>query len=59
LSGNVTIREGVQTGTGTAVIPGMEIGAYTITGAGAVVTRSLPARCTAVGIPAAPIKQHT
>lgn len=59
LSGNVTIREGVQTGTGTAVIPGIEIGAYTVTGAGAVVTRSLPARCTAVGIPAAPIKQRT
>jgi sugar O-acyltransferase (sialic acid O-acetyltransferase NeuD family) len=58
LSGNVTIREGVQTGTGTAVIPGMEIGAYTIVGAGAVVAKPLPAHCTAVGVPARPIKQH-
>jgi len=58
LSGNVTIREGVQTGTGTSVIPGMEIGAYTIVGAGAVVTQPLPAHCTAVGVPAKPIKQR-
>lgn len=58
LSGNVTIREGVQTGTGTAVIPGIEIGAYAITGAGAVVTKPLPAGCTAVGVPALPIKQR-
>lgn len=56
LSGNVTIREGVQTGTGSAVIPGVEVGAYTIVGAGAVVTRKLPAHCTAVGVPAKPIK---
>lgn len=35
-----------------------EIGDYTIVGAGAVVAKTLPAKCTAVGVPAKPIKFH-
>lgn len=58
LSGNVTVREGAQISAGAVVIPGMEIGEYTVVGAGAVVTKPLPAHCTAVGVPARPIKQH-
>jgi sugar O-acyltransferase (sialic acid O-acetyltransferase NeuD family) len=58
LSGNVTIRTCVEIGTGTAVIPGVEIGANTIVGAGAVVTKPLPADCTAIGVPAKVIKLH-
>jgi acetyltransferase-like isoleucine patch superfamily enzyme len=37
----------------------VEIGEETIIGAGAVVAKSLPAKCTAVGIPAKPVKLHT
>jgi hypothetical protein len=33
-------------------------GENTIVGSGAVVAKSLPANCTAVGIPAKPIKFH-
>ena len=56
ISGNVTIGTGCDIGTGTAIVQGQEIGQWSIVGAGAVVSRSLPADCTAVGIPAKPIK---
>lgn len=58
ISGEVNIGEGVYVGTGAKIINQLEIGEYTIVGAGAVVTKSLPARCTAVGVPAKPIKFH-
>ena len=37
---------------------GITIGESAIVGAGSVVVRDLPARCTAVGVPANPIKFH-
>lgn len=58
ISGEVVIREGVYVGTGAKIINQLEIGENTIVGAGAVVSKSLPANCTAVGIPAKPIKFH-
>lgn len=58
ISGEVTIGEGVYVGTGAKIINQLEIGEYTIVGAGAVVAKSLPARCTAVGVPAKLIKVH-
>lgn len=58
ISGEVTIEEGVYVGTGAKIINQLEIGEYTIVGAGAVVAKSLPAHCTAVGVPAKPIKFH-
>ena len=51
-------KEGVYVGTGAKIINQLEIGEYTIVGAGAVVAKTLPAHCTAVGIPAKPIKFH-
>lgn len=59
ISGEVLIKEGVYVGTGAKIINQLEIGAFTIVGAGAVVSKSLPENCTAVGIPAKPIKFHT
>lgn len=56
VSGGVVIREGAYIGTGAKITNHLEIGRYTVVGAGAVVVRSLPARCTAVGVPAKPIK---
>ena len=58
ISGEVTIGEGVYVGTGAKIVNQLEIGDYTIVGAGAVVSKTLPAHCTAVGVPAKPIKYH-
>jgi sugar O-acyltransferase (sialic acid O-acetyltransferase NeuD family) len=58
ISGEVLIQERVYVGTGCKIINQLEIGQNTIVGAGAVVSKSLPANCTAVGIPAKPIKFH-
>lgn len=58
ISGEVNISEGVYCGTGVKIINLTSIGEYTTVGAGAVVTKPLPAKCTAVGVPAKPIKFH-
>ncbi|MBN9285019.1 MULTISPECIES: acetyltransferase [unclassified Flavobacterium] len=58
ISGEVKIEDKVYVGTGAKIINQLEIGTGTIIGAGAVVSKSLPAKCTAVGIPAKPIKFH-
>ncbi len=58
ISGEVLIKEGVYAGTGAKIINQLEIGLYTVVGAGAVVSKTLPDYCTAVGIPAKPIKFH-
>lgn len=58
ISGEVEIEKCVYVGTGAKIINQLTIGENTIIGAGAVVAKSLPANCTAVGIPAKPIKFH-
>lgn len=58
ISGEVIIDEGVYVGTGAKIINQLEIGDYTVVGAGAVVSKTLPSHCTAVGVPAKPIKYH-
>lgn len=58
ISGEVIIKDSVYVGTGAKIINQLEIGEKTIVGAGAVVSKSLPANCTAVGVPAKPIKFH-
>ncbi len=58
VSGEVVIEDSVYIGTGVKIINLLTIGNSTIIGSGAVVTSSLPVKCTAVGIPAKPIKFH-
>ena len=58
ISGEVNIGKCVYVGTGAKIINLIDIGDGTIVGAGAVVAKSLPPNCTAVGIPAKPIKFH-
>ena len=48
----IAIADNVWLGGGVIVCPGVSIGADTVVGAGAVVTRDLPARVLAVGNPA-------
>ena len=57
ISGEVNIGKGVYVGTGAKIINQVKIGEGTIIGSGAVVEKSLPANCTAVGVPAKPIKK--
>lgn len=57
LPGNVTIEEGCDIGTNATVIPGTQIGAWSIIGAGACVTKDVPPRTLAVGVPAKVVRQ--
>ena len=52
LSGNVYLMDGVTMGVGSVVIEGKTVGYETLVGAGAVVIADIPARVTAVGVPA-------
>ena len=58
ISGEVIIEKGVFVGTGSKIINQVGIGEFSIIGAGAVVSKTIPANCTAVGVPAKPIKFH-
>ena len=52
--GNIRIGQGCEFGINSSTIQGISVGEWTVVGAGAVVVRDLPARCTAVGVPAKP-----
>jgi acetyltransferase-like isoleucine patch superfamily enzyme len=55
--GAVSLEDGCWVGVGAVILPGVSIGRNAIVGANAVVTKSVPARAIAVGIPAKVIKQ--
>ena len=46
------IRRGVLLALGAKILGNIEVGEYSRIGAGSVVLKSVPARCTAVGVPA-------
>ncbi len=56
VSGITNIGHAVELGTGMQIIQAKSIGDYSIIGAGAVVVKDIPEKCTAVGSPAKPIK---
>ena len=58
LGGDVHVGEGTHIGMGAKVIQGIRIGKWCTIGAGAVVIEDIPDNCTAVGVPAKPIKYH-
>ncbi|WP_413305720.1 acetyltransferase [Bacillus sp. 1P10SD] len=58
ISGNVKLGKGVEFGTNGTIIQGINVGENSIIGAGAVVVKDLPSNCTAIGMPAKPIKFH-
>jgi len=51
-----TIRRGARVGGGAVLLPGIEIGEEAFVGAGAVVTKDVPARAVVVGNPARQIR---
>lgn len=56
VSGLTKIGHSVELGTGMQIIQERTVGDYSIIGAGAVVVKDIPEKCTAVGSPAKPIK---
>jgi len=58
IAGNVCIGSNSEIGIGSSVIQGVNIGKNVKIGAGSIVVRDIPDNCTAVGIPAKPIKFH-
>jgi sugar O-acyltransferase (sialic acid O-acetyltransferase NeuD family) len=58
LSGGVIVGTGSEIGSGVTTIQGVSIGEWAIVGAGAVIAVDIPGNCTAVGVPARPIKHR-
>jgi len=58
ISGEVNVGDGVFIGTGAKIINQKNIGSNSILGAGSIVTKDIPANCTAVGMPAKVIKYN-
>lgn len=59
IGASIHLKEQAYCGIASTIMTGVkEIGENTLIGAGAVVTQDLPGNCTAVGIPAKPIKFH-
>ena len=56
VSGAVQVGEGCMIGSGATVLQEKSIGDWAVIGAGAVVTKDLPAQVTAAGVPALVIK---
>lgn len=54
----IHIEDNVWIGTGVRILDGVRIGRNAVIGAGSVVTRSIPADTTAVGVPARVIKSR-
>lgn len=53
----IKIKRGCWIGQNVVILPGVEIGEFTIIGANSVVTRSLPKQSIAVGAPAKAVKK--
>lgn len=59
IGASIHLKKQAYCGIASTIMTGVkEIGESSLIGAGAVVTKDLPSNCTAVGIPAKPIKFH-
>lgn len=57
LAGDVVIEASAHIGMGAMVLQGLTVGSGSVVGAGAVVTHSVPADATVVGVPARPFQE--
>ena len=53
----IVVGDNVWLSSGAILCPGVTIGDDTVVGAGAVVTRDLPAGVVALGVPARPVRE--
>lgn len=58
LGGEVSIGEGTLVGIGSTVIPQRHVGAWSVVGAGSLVSKDVPDRSIAVGMPARVIRRQ-
>lgn len=58
LGGQVFVGTGALIGIGATVMPRRQIGAWSVVGAGSVVTRDVPDGLTVVGVPAKPLEKR-
>lgn len=54
----ITVLDDAWIGAGAIILPDVTIGAGSVVGAGAVVTRDVPDRCLALGNPARVVRRH-
>jgi serine O-acetyltransferase len=52
------VRQGVFIGAGATIIGNIEVGAFSKIGAGSVVLKDVPPRCTVAGVPAGIVRVH-
>ena len=57
IGGEVVVGEGALVGLGSIVMPRCSVGPWSVVGAAACVTKSVPAGVTVVGIPAKPLQK--
>ncbi|MEX0778979.1 MAG: hypothetical protein WD491_10615 [Balneolales bacterium] len=58
ISGNVSIGEGTEIGTGTSIVNNVSIGRHCLIGAGSVVTKDIPDGVVAYGNPCKIIRNN-
>lgn len=51
------VKRGASIGSNVTIVPGVTIGEYALIGAGATVTKDVPARTTVIGNPARPFEK--
>lgn len=56
VSGNITFQEGCYVGTGANFIQGLDIGEWSVIGAGSTITKDVPENTVVVGVPGKVIK---
>jgi acetyltransferase-like isoleucine patch superfamily enzyme len=56
--GKVVLQDGCDIGTGSIILPGVSVGEGAIVGAGAVVTKDIPAFEIWAGVPAAFLRKR-
>lgn len=54
----VTIKKGAWIGAGAIILPGVTVGEYAVVGAGATVTKDVPAFTVVAGVPARIVKTY-